>query len=397
MRSEFLAFSPPSIGEEEIAEVVDTLRTPWITTGPKTMRFEEDFADYMGVPSALAVSSCTDAMQIALAALGVGEGDAVFVPTMTFTATANVVAHLGAHPVLVDCDRETLNMDPVGLAAAVEETLARGELRPKVVMPVHFTGRPCDMDLIVAVARAHGMAVVEDAAHALPARYKGRLVGAPIAGVTWATAFSFYATKNLATAEGGMLTGSPELLEEAALWRLHGMSRDAWNRYGKGGSWFYEVIRPGFKCNMTDIQAALGIHQLRRLAGFQQRRREVVAAYSAAFSELPELQPPPHDDADHESAWHLYVLRLNLEQLRIDRAEFIEELTQRNIGTSVHFIPLHLHPWYREHYGYTEDAFPVARAEFQRTLSLPLHPGLSDQDVHDVIAAVTGVVESHRR
>ncbi|MHB1139117.1 MAG: DegT/DnrJ/EryC1/StrS family aminotransferase, partial [Microthrixaceae bacterium] len=284
MRADFLPFSPPSIGEEEIAEVVATLHTPWITTGPKTRRFEEAFASFIGTDTALAVSSCTDAMLVALAALGIGEGDAVFVPTMTFCATANVVEHLSATVVLVDCDPATMNMDPERLADAIDGVVAAGRLRARAIMPVHFAGRPCDMEPILDLARRHDLAIVEDAAHSLPAAHGGRTVGAPLEGVTWATAFSFYATKNLATAEGGMLTGSPDLLEEAALWRLHGMSRDAWNRYGKGGSWYYEVVRPGFKCNMTDITAAIGLHQLERLEGFQRRREEVVALYEAGLS-----------------------------------------------------------------------------------------------------------------
>lgn len=397
MRTEFLAFSPPSIGEEEIAEVVATLRTPWITTGPKTRRFETEFAEYIGAPGALAVNSCTDGMLIALAAAGIGPGDAVFVPTMTFAATANVVEHLGATPVLVDCEARSLNMDPRRLAEAIESTVSSAKLRPRAIMPVHFSGRPCDMDPIVELARRHSLSIVEDAAHALPATYDGRLIGSPIEGVEWATAFSFYATKNLATAEGGMLSGSPELLEEAELWRLHGMSRDAWNRYGKGGNWFYEVVRPGFKCNMTDIQASLGLHQLQRLEGFQQRRIEVVSAYDEAFSAMPELETPAADDERFKSAWHLYVLRLNLETISIDRAAFIDEMAELNIGTSVHFIPLHHHPWYRDTYGFAEDSFPVASAQFQRTVSLPLHPGLSDSDVADVIDAVQCVVEKNRR
>jgi dTDP-4-amino-4,6-dideoxygalactose transaminase len=396
VRTDFLPFSPPSIGEEEIAEVVATLHTPWITTGPKTRRFEEQFAEFIGTEGALAVSSCTDAMLIALAALGIGEGDAVFVPTMTFCATANVVEHLKATPVLVDCDATTMNIDPTLLARAVEQTLAEGRLRPRAVMPVHFAGRPCDMVPIVELARRHDLAVVEDAAHALPARHDGRTVGAPLEGVTWATAFSFYATKNLATAEGGMLTGSPDLLEEAALWRLHGMSRDAWNRYGKGGSWYYEVVRPGFKCNMTDITAAIGLHQLERLEGFQRRREAVVAAYQEGLSGLAQVElPPPAGDDTH--AWHLYVMKLHLERLRIDRAAFIDEMTDRNIGTSVHFIPVHAHPWYQERLGHTETSFPVAWQEYQRTVSLPLHPGLSDADVADVIEAVTAVAQTHAR
>ncbi|MCB1257522.1 MAG: DegT/DnrJ/EryC1/StrS aminotransferase family protein [Microthrixaceae bacterium] len=393
MRSEFLAFSPPFIGDEEIDEVVSTLRTPWISTGPKTQQFEEDFATYIGAPSALAVSSCTDAMLIALAALGVGKGDAVFAPTMTFAATINVIEHLGAEAILVDCDTATLNMNTVELARTIERTVEEGHLKPTVIMPVHYSGRPVDMAPVVDLAKRYSMAIVEDAAHALPATYADRLIGSPIEGVTWATAFSFYATKNLCTAEGGMLTGTPDLLEEAALWRLHGMSRDAWNRYGKGGSWYYEIVRPGFKCNMTDIQAAMGIHQLQKLNWFQENRKRVVDAYNSAFDGHPSLQTPAKDDEVSNSAWHLYPLRLQLDQFSIDRAAFIDQLTERNIGSSVHFIPIHFHPWFQKHYGLTESSFPVAEAQFHRLVSLPLHPALSDDDVKDVTDAVLEIAE----
>lgn len=300
VRDEFLIFSPPAIGEEEIAEVVATLRTPWITTGPKTKEFEARFAAYIGCETALAVSSCTDAMHIALAALGVGRGDAVFTTTMTFAATANVVDHLGATPVLCDIERDTLNLDPLALDAAIERTIAEGELTPRVIMPVHFAGHPCDMDAICEIAERHGLAIVEDAAHALPASYRGELIGRSASlSVPRVAAFSFYATKNLATAEGGMLTGTPELVEEARLWSLHGMSRDAWKRYGKGGSWKYDIVRPGYKCNLTDIASSLGLHQLDRLEGFQERRRKVVEMYDHGFADLPIETPTRRAEVDH--------------------------------------------------------------------------------------------------
>ena len=396
VRDTFLPFSPPSLGEAEIEEVIDTLRSDWITTGPKVKRFEADFAAYLGAPDALAVFSCTDALQVALAALGVGPGDAVFTTTMTFCASAHVVEHLGATPILVDIDATSLNIDPLALAKVIDEVKAEGRLTPKAMIPVHHSGLPCEMDELFALARRHNLAVIEDAAHAVPARYKGGMIGAPRdEGVPHGIAFSFYATKNLTTAEGGMLTGTPSLVEEARLWALHGMSRDAWKRYGKGGSWFYEVIRPGFKCNMTDLQASLGIHQLKRLDGFQSRRREVVAAYSAAFGAMPELQVPV-ERPEVSSAWHLYVLRLNLETLTIDRGAFIDLLTEENIGVSVHFIPLHMHPFYRDKYALTPELFPVAQGEYERMISLPLNPRLSDADVADVIEAVTSIVVAHR-
>lgn len=384
-RREYLAFSPPTVGEDEIAEVVDTLRTSWITTGPKTKRFESEFATYVGAPAALALNSCTAGLHTALASLGISRGDEVITTPVTFAASVNVIEHVGARPVLVDVEPETLNIDPDAVAAAVTP-------RTRAILPVHFAGHPVELDSLGEIARAHNLTIVEDAAHALPARYRGRMIGSGENPV----AFSFYATKNLTTAEGGMLTGSPSFLERAAVVSLHGMSRDAWKRYGKGGSWFYEIQTPGFKYNMTDIQASIGLRQLQRLAGFQQRRREVVAAYNDAFAMHPGLEIPaerPHV----EHAWHLYVLRLRPEALTISRGRFIEELTERNIGTSVHFIPIHLHPYYRDRYGYVPTDFPVANAAYERMLSLPLHPGLSPADVDDVICAVLDVCERYGR
>jgi dTDP-4-amino-4,6-dideoxygalactose transaminase len=396
MRKSFLPFSPPLLGAEELNEVADTLRGDWITTGPKTREFETEFANYVGSAGALAVFSCTDAMQVALAALAVGPGHAVFTTTMTFCSTVHVIEHLGAHPILVDIDPVTLNIDPVALRAAIDKTIRDGVHTPKVVMPVHYGGHPCDMGSIDAIAASYGLAIVEDAAHALPAVVDGRMIGDPTApdGVIRATAFSFYATKNLTTGEGGMLTGNDEFLDEARLWSLHGMSRDAWKRYGKGGSWFYEVIRPGFKCNMTDIQASIGIHQLKRLDEMQSRRGEIVAAYQATLGHVPEIQLPV-ELPNVSSSRHLYALRLNLELLSIDRSQFIDEMTERNIGTSVHFIPVHLHPYYRDRYGFAPDDFPNALREYQRLVSLPLNPRMSDDDVADVIEAVMSTVDGH--
>lgn len=398
MRESFLPFSPPFLGDAEIDEVVDTLRGDWITTGPKTKQFERDFADRVGSPDALAVFSCTDAMQVALAALGVGRGDAVFTTTMTFCATAHVADHLGATPIMCDVDPVTLNVSPSSLRAAIERTLAEGKLTPRVIMPVHYAGHPCDMDAIDDIAAEFGLAIVEDAAHAFPAAHGSRRIGDPTApdGVVRATAFSFYATKNMTTAEGGMLTGPEEFIAEARLWSLHGMSRDAWKRYGQGGSWFYEVVRPGFKCNMTDIQAAIGIQQLQRIDGFQKRRREIVTRYRARLSALLDWVELPTELAGVESAWHLFPIRLHLDRLEIGRAAFIDEMGARNIGTSVHFIPLHLHPYYRDLYQLSPDQFPVASAEYERLVSLPLHPRLTDQDVDDVADAVIEIIELSR-
>ena len=396
MRAEFLSFSPPTLFDEELSEVLDTLRSDWITTGPKTKRFEDEFATYVHSPSALAVSSCTDALQVGLAALGVGPGHAVFTTTMTFCSTVHVIEHIGATPVLVDIEASTLNLSPDRLEEAIDRTLREGHLVPKAVIPVHYGGHPCDMSSIDALAARHGLAIVEDAAHALPAWVGDRMIGDPTApdGVSRAVAFSFYATKNLTTAEGGMLTGSPDFIDEARLWSLHGMSRDSWKRYGQGGSWFYEVVRPGFKCNMTDIQASLGLHQLERLAELQERRHAIVEIYRDGLADLHSIQLPTELEG-YRSAWHLYPIRLHLDQLRIDRGAFIDELSRHNIGTSVHFIPVHTHPYYRDRYGYEPTDFPVAWGEFQRLISLPLNPRMKPDDARDVVDAVCEIAHSN--
>ncbi len=384
-RSTYLSFSPPFIGEEEIAEVIDTLRSNWITTGPKVARFETEFAGAVSASAAVALSSCTAALHTALAVSEIGPGDEVITTPLTFAATVNVVEHVGARPVLVDVEPDTLTIDPARTEAAITP-------RTRAIIPVHYAGHPADMDPIYALAREHRLLVLEDAAHALPAAYRGRTIGSGAHPV----AFSFYATKNLTTAEGGMLTGEPAFVERARLLSLHGMSRDAWKRYDKGGNWRYEVLAPGFKYNMTDIQAALGLRQLRKLAAFQKRRRDIVELYAEAFRGAEALELPV-ERANVEHAWHLYVLRLRPGVLRIGRDRFIEELAARNIGTSVHFIPIHLHPYYRNRYGYRPASFPVAYDSFQRMISLPLNPRLSDQDVADVIDAVRDVVRRYRR
>lgn len=393
MRSAFLPFAPPLIGDEEIDEVVRTLRGGWITTGERTQRFETAFRAYVGAPSALAVNSATAAMHIALAALGVGEGDAVVSTDMTFVSSIHVIDHQRARPVLVDVEPDTLNIDPDQVEAAVKRTKG-----VKAILPVHLYGHPADMNPIYDIAHRHGLAVVEDAAHALPARYRGRMIGAPVDGndIVNFVAFSFYATKNLTTGEGGMLTGPPELIDEARVWSLHGMSRDAFKRYTSDGSWRYDVVRPGFKYNMPDVQAAIGLHQLERLDAMQRRRHAIVAQYDEALGRLEELETPrPRPEVD--SAWHIYLVRLHPERLRIGRDAFIDELRKHNIGASVHFIPIHEHTYYRERYGLRPDQFPVAQREFERMLSLPLSPAHTDQDVADVIEAVTDIVKENRR
>lgn len=384
-RQSFLPFSPPCLGEEEIKEVVDTLRSHWITTGPKAKLFETEFAAYLGAPSALALNSCTAALHTALVVSGIGPGDEVITTTMTFASSVNVIEHVGARPVLVDVEPDTLNIDPKQVERAITP-------RTKAILVVHYAGHPVDLDLIQQIAESKNLLVLEDAAHALPAKYKGRYIGSGSNPV----AFSFYATKNLTTGEGGMLTGASDFIERARVVSLHGMTRDAWRRYDKGGSWYYEVVYPGFKYNMTDIQAAIGLWQLRKLDFFQKRRRQVVQRYNEAFQGIDALEVPV-ERGGVEHAWHLYVLRLRREVLRINRDQFIDELKKRNIGTSVHFIPIHLHPYYRNKYGYRPEHFPVAWKNYQRILSLPLNPCLSDRDVSDVVEAVLDVVRRYQR
>jgi len=382
-RETFLPYSPPSIGQAELDEVVATLKSDWITTGPRTRAFEMKFGEYVGAPggTALMLNSCTAGLHVALVALGVGPGDEVIVPTLTFAATANVVEHVGAKPILVDVLPDTLCIDPEAIRKAITP-------RTRAVMPVHYGGHPADLDPIFALAAKHGFDVVEDAAHAIPTYYKGRMVGSRDNFAS----FSFYATKNLTTAEGGALTGQPDLLTKARVIGLHGMSKDAWKRFDKLGSWEYDIELPGFKYNMTDVQAALGTHQLDRLAGFHARRAEVAAEYNRGFADDDRFITPVEREYA-SSAWHLYVLRLNLEVLRTERNEFIEELKRRNIGSSVHYRPLHMMSYYAKKYGYSPEDFPVALAAFRSMVSLPLHPRLTEADVQDVLAAVRGAAE----
>lgn len=382
-RTEFLPFARHPVGDEEIAAVVEAMRSDWITTGPRTREFEAAFAEAVAAPGVLALNSCTAALHTALATLGIGAGDEVVTTPMTFAASVNVIEHVGARPVLADVEPDTLNIDPAAVAAAITP-------RTRAIIAVHYAGHPCELDPLREMAAQHGLVLIEDAAHALPASYRGSAIGSG----SNPAAFSFYATKNLTTAEGGALTGDPEFLERARMFALHGMTRNAWNRYGKGGSWFYEIAVPGFKYNMTDLAAAMGLVQLRRLAGFQDRREAIVARYQQAFSGHPALELPVHrQHVGH--AWHLYVLRLRVPALRIGRDAFVDELRERQIGTSVHFIPIHLHPYYRDRYAWAPEAFPEAFGAYSRMFSLPLYPTMSDQDVEDVCAAVLDVAEAN--
>jgi dTDP-4-amino-4,6-dideoxygalactose transaminase len=376
----FLPFALPEIGEEEIAEVVDTLRSGWVTTGPKARRFEQDFAAFLGAPGleAIAVNSATAGLHLALEALGIGPGDEVITTTHTFTATAEVVRYLGADVVLVDIDPATLNIDPARVEAAVTP-------RTRAIVPVHYAGLAADMPALLAIARRHGLKVVEDAAHALPATQGGALVGTLASD---ATVFSFYANKTITTGEGGMVAvRDPAVAARIRVMRLHGISRDAFDRFtAKTPSWFYEIIAPGFKYNLTDIAAALGLHQLRRARAFQRRRAEIAARYDAAFADLPVRRPPAAAPGDLH-AWHLYVLRL-AEGAPLGRDAFIERLFALGIGVSVHYIPLHLHPYWRERYGLAPAQFPHSQHAYERMASLPIYSRMSDADVERVIEAV---------
>lgn len=381
----FLPFALPEIGEEEIAEVADALRSGWVTTGPKTRRFEEDFSAFLGDASlqSLAVNSATAGLHLALEALGIGPGDEVVTTTHTFTATAEVVRYLGADVVLVDIDPATLNIDPRAIEAAITP-------RTKCLLPVHYAGLAADMPAILDIARRHGLKVVEDAAHALPTTVGGQLVGTLQSD---ATVFSFYANKTMTTGEGGMLvTRDTALAQRARTMRLHGMNRDAFDRFtAKVPSWYYEVVAPGFKYNLTDIAAAVGIHQLRRVRGFQARRTALAARYRELLAGLPLVLPPEPAAGDVHS-WHLYVVRL-ADDANIGRDLFIEKLFAAGIGCSVHYIPLHLHPYWRDRYGLEPSSFPHSQRAYERMVSLPLYTRMSDADVERVADAVRAALE----
>lgn len=372
-----VAFHRASLGEDEVQAVAEVIRSGWLTMGARTFEFERKFASYVGAKHAVAVASCTAALHLALEAIGIRRDDEVLLPTTTFTATAEVVTYLQARPVLVDIDPRTLNID-------VEDALRKITPRTRAIIPVHFAGQPCDMAEICQLADAHGLHVVEDAAHALPSEYRGRRVGS----ISQLTAFSFYATKTLTTGEGGMITTDNEdYAKRLQLMRLHGISRDAWNRYGSAGSWRYEVHEAGYKYNLTDIQAALGIVQLAKCDEMGRARRRIAACYDRKFAKVAELQIPV-SLPDRSSSWHLYVLRLNKPGLRVDRDRFIAGLAERGVGASVHFIPLHMQPFYQKAYGYKRGDFPRAEAEFERCVSLPIYPSMTDEEIEHTTGAV---------
>jgi dTDP-4-amino-4,6-dideoxygalactose transaminase len=471
-----IPFYKPSLGPEEIAEVVDTLKSGWLTTGPKVKQFEQAFAEYLGHKHAVAVSSCTAALHLALEAIGLKAGQGVVVPTMTFAATAEVVRYFGARPILADCRTEDFNLDVADAERRIQWALGQG-IEVKAIMPMHYGGQIGDVAGVKALARRHELKIIEDAAHCCPAFYRGKaesrkheekqkvesrkqkagidsegakarrteqkteseavsgqssvvsgpvvrgpavsgpgslspfLLSAfpisafsngPVVPSQWSSVgsaadiscYSFYANKAITTGEGGMAcTNSDEYADRMRIMSLHGISRDAWKRYTGEGSWYYEIIAPGFKYNLTDIAAAIGLHQVRKANAFHARRTELALLYTRALREVEEVIPP-RVQPDRVHSWHLYSIRLRVDQLRIDRAQFIAELKERGIAASVHWLPLHMHPYYRETYGYKPGDFPTAAALYPQLVTLPLYPAMSEDDVREVCEAIKNIVKA---
>jgi dTDP-4-amino-4,6-dideoxygalactose transaminase len=388
VRIEFLPFGQPCLGEDETREVLDTLQSRWIGTGPRAIRFEEMFADYVQARHALAVNSCTAALHLGLLGYDIGPGDEVITSALTFAATANVIVHTGARPVFADIDPVTLNINPDAIERAISP-------RTKAIMPVHFGGLACDMDRIMDLANQYELAVVEDAAHAVGTRYRGRMIGS-LGNIT---CFSFYANKNLTTGEGGMVTtDDDDLADRIAVYRLHGLSKHAWQRYSSRRLLLSDALYPGYKYNMPDLLAALGIHQLKRQEGFLEIRERYARIYDDAFANAPgiRLQPRPQGPEDRH-ALHLYVLILDLAQFRVTRNEIIAALLAENIGAALHYRALHMHPYYRETYGYQPDDFPVAASVGESILTLPLTPCMTPDDLKEVIQGVNKVLDAYRR
>lgn len=389
VQDKYLYFHRPSFGKEEEDEVIATLRSGWITTGERTKQFERDFKQYIGARHAVGVNSCTAGLHLALLCAGVGPGDEVITSPITFAATANVIVHVGAKPVFVDVEPDTLNID----AAKIEAKITK---KTKAVIPVHFIGQPCDMDVISGLANEHNLVCIEDAAHAVETVYKNRKVGA----ISPFTAFSFYATKNITTGEGGMVTtNTDEAEEKLRILSLHGISKDAWKRYSESGYKHWEIIYPGFKYNMFDIQAALGIHQLKKIDRFWVRRKQIVEMYNTAFADMPGIEPvfqKVKHDGD-KNAYHLYVIRVNTDQIRVTRDDVLNLIQERGIGVGVHFRAVHLSPYYSNTYGFKPGMFPVAEYNSERVISLPLYPSLSDDDVAHVIGTVKDIVSKIKR
>ncbi len=385
-REKFLPYALPYWDNQEIEAVEAAIRSNWWSRGPKTGAFEEAFGKAVEAQFTVATNSCTAAMHTALAVKGIGPGDEVITTPMTFCSTANVICHVGAKPVFADGLTQTGCIDPAAIARAITP-------KTKAIIPVHYAGQPCEMSAIEQLAAEHDLFLMEDAAHAFCTSYNGHPVGAK-----HTAAFSFYATKNLATGEGGMLaTDDEELAERARVFVSHGMSRGAWNRYAKGGTWHYDVKVAGYKYNMTDLQAALGLSQLKKIDYMQAKRKEYVHLYQALLKGIKGIRTPVEEFAQGTPSWHLYLLRVKENELDIGRDTFIEELNAYNIGTSVHFIPVHLHPFYQEHYGTREGDFPVAEQIYQEVMSLPLYPSMTEEDVRYVAGAIREICTRHAR
>lgn len=382
-RKSYLVFGSPLIEDPEIQEVVDTLKSGWLGTGPKVTRFEEMFKEYTGAKFAMALNSCTAGLHLAMLVIGIRQGDEVITTPLTFCSTANAIVHTGATPVFVDVEKESMNINP----AKIEDAITP---RTRAIIPVHLAGRPCAMDAIMDIAEKHDLLVIEDAAHCIEGWFKGNKIG----NIGDMTCFSFYVTKNIVTGEGGMVTTNKEVwADKIKMYGLHGLSRDAWRRYSDEGFVHYQVIFPGYKYNMMDIQASLGIHQMKKINEYLKRREEIWKMYNDAFSNLPVIRPTePEGDTVH--ARHLYTLLIDIDKVKKTRNHVQQELHELNIGTGIHFISLHLHDYYRKTYGFKPDDFPNARFISDRTISLPFSAKLSNQDVQDVIEAVTHILSN---
>jgi len=385
----FLPFALHSIGQDEIREVVDTLKSNWITTGPKAKLFEENFANFLGVKYAIAVNSCTAALHLALDAINLQESDLVITSPYTFTATAETIRYFGADPIFADIDERTFNIDPHQIRNIFKNG-KKNQKKIKAILPVHFAGQSCDMDPIIKIAKEYNLKVIDDAAHALPTTYKSKLIG----NISDLSCFSFYATKTITTGEGGMVaTNNETYAKRIQTMRLHGISRDVFNRYNSPkASWFYEVVAPGFKYNMSDISAAIGIHQLKKAYLFQKARERIAKEYNREFNNLDEIIVPHVQNTEDMHSWHLYVIKLKLDKINIDRSDFIKKMQNEGIGTSVHFIPIHFHPYYKKRFRFRNQDFPIANKVYEQVVSLPIYPLMKNKDISRVINSVKKIL-----
>jgi len=386
MNKEFIQFHRPFITEDEVAEVADSIRSGWWTTGPKTLRFEQEFNHFIGSKFSISANSWTASAHLALEAFNLQENDEVIIPAMTFTATAEIICYFRAKPVIVDVQEDTFNIDP----DQIEKSITN---KTKAVIPVHYSGQPCDMDEISGLSKKNNIKIIEDAAHALPAYYKNKKIGT----IGDVTCFSFYATKTLATGEGGMIcTDDEQIARRCSIMRLHGINKDAWKRYSSEGTWYYEVVSPGFKYNFTDIQASLGLAQLKKIDRMLNLRKDIFNKYNSAFNDNPLIKLYKIKE-DRESAHHLYPILLDIDNLTITRAEFIIKLKELGIGTSVHFIPLYRHPFYRDFLNLTPKMFPVSEYIYERVITLPIWPGMTDSQIYRVTEAVNNISKKYKK